>query len=144
MNDPQTALTLFNAIASAGRTLYDIAQGTSKLETKQQLMEVYDTLMGLKRQVAELEDENHGLKQKLRFKSDDFEFKSPFWFETKHPDRPLCAKCFAEEKIGPMGEPYRASGVFRTCLVCNNSVRIEKPPNLGEGPGPGSLGWMGT
>lgn len=60
--DAQAGLTLFNAIAAAGRTIYDIAQGTSKLEEKQQLMEVYDTLMNLKREAAELEDQNRDLK----------------------------------------------------------------------------------
>jgi len=85
--EPQSGLTLFNAIATAGKTIYDIAQGTSKLETKQQLMEVYDILMNLKREASELEDQNHDLKEKLRFKSDDFEFKNPFLVrqETSRP-----------------------------------------------------------
>jgi len=123
MLDPQ-GLTLFNAIATAGKTIYDIAQGTSKLEEKQQLMEVYDTLMNLKREAAELEDENHDLKSKLRFKSEEFEFKNPFWFEKKHPDRPLCPECFSKQIIAPVTEPYRGDfAIFRECLSCETSIQ---------------------
>jgi hypothetical protein len=125
MTDPQTGLALFNAIATAGKTVYDIAQGTSKIETKQQLMDVYDTLMSLKREAAELEDENRNLKERLRFNSDDFEFKNPFWYEKAHPDRPLCAKCFAAQKIAPMSEPYEGYATLaRHCLVCRNEVAV--------------------
>jgi hypothetical protein len=133
MTDPQTGLTLFNAIATAGKTLYEIAQGTSKLETKQQLMDVYNSLMNLKREAADLEDENRNLTERLRFKSDDFEFKNPFWYEKTHADRPLCAKCFATQTIAPMGEPYRATGMWRSCLVCGNAVQVERDTNTTRG-----------
>ena len=115
---------MFNAIASAGKALYDATQGVSNLDTKRQLTEVYDTLMDLKRAASNLEDENHELKERLRFKGDDFEFRNPFWFEKRHSDRPLCPKCFANEKIGPMGESYQSfgSGTIRRCLVCDNTI----------------------
>jgi hypothetical protein len=106
MVDTQTKLTLFNAIATAGKTIYDIAQGTSKLETKQQLMGVYDTLMNLKRDAGDLEDTNRDLKEKLRFKSGDFEFKNPFWFDKNLPDTPLCAKCFSKQIVAPVSVPF--------------------------------------
>lgn len=123
----QSGLTLFNVIATAGKTIYDVAQGVSKIETKQQLMGVYDSLMDLKRQVAELEDENYNLKSKLRFKSDDFVFKMPFWYEKANPEVPLCAKCFVDEKIAPMGEPYKGNTrTTRTCLVCKNEAIIAR------------------
>jgi hypothetical protein len=118
---------LFNAIAAAGRTIYEIAQGTAKLEEKQQLMGVYDTLMALKRAAADLEDENYGLKQKLRFNSDAFHFRTPFWYEKATPERALCAKCFSSQKASPMGEAYGgARGLWRRCLVCDNPVEIER------------------
>lgn len=144
--DAQTGLTLFNAIAQAGKAIYEIAQGTSKLETKQQLMEVYDTLMNLKQKAAELEDANRELREKLRFKSDEFEFKNPFWYEKAHPDRPLCAKCFASQTIAPMSEAYGASRSYRRCLVCGVYVEIHPGQRHNSGPygesgGPGS--WMG-
>jgi hypothetical protein len=122
--DAQSGLTLFNAIASAGKAIYEIAQGTSKLETKQQLMDVYDTLMNLKREAANLEDLNRTLQEQLRFKSEEFEFKNPFWYEKTHLDRPLCAKCFANERIGPMSDSYEALGQRRHCLVCDNTVQL--------------------
>jgi|SRR5450755_791390 hypothetical protein len=122
--DPQTTFTLFNAIATAGRTIYDIAQGTAKLEEKQQLMGVYDTLMNLKRSASDLEDENRDLKVKLRFKSDDFEFKNPFWFDKIHSDRALCPKCFSKQIITPVSATHREEGgaVFRRCLSCETCI----------------------
>src|ERR1700674_4820662 len=105
--EAQAGLSLFNTIATACKTIFDVAQVTSKMETKQQLMEVYDKLINLKRETDDLEDENHSLKDKLRFKGDEFEFKIPFWYEKRHLDQALCPKCFANEKAAPMdNKPY--------------------------------------
>jgi hypothetical protein len=52
--------------------------------------DVHDILISLNQAASELEDENSELKEKLRFKRDDFEFRNPFWYEKKHPDRALC------------------------------------------------------
>ena len=144
--DAQSGLTLFNAIATAGKTIYEIAQGTSKLETKQQLMDVYDTLMNLKREAAELEDQNHGLKEKLRFKSDEFEFRNPFWFDKKNPDRALCPKCFSQQIVAPVAAPYNNDcGVWRKCLSCDTTIeesRRRASPNSSDAYGGGSEDWM--
>lgn len=145
--DGPTTLTLFNAIATAGKTIYDIAQGTSKLEEKQQLMAVYDTLMNLKRDAAQLEDETRELKEKLRFKSDDFEFKNPFWFDRKHPDRPLCPKCFSKQIVAPVAVPYRNDvAVWRRCLSCDTAIEERRSQRNYADPYGGSGGpdeWMG-
>ncbi len=123
--ETQAGLTLFNAIAAAGRTIYEIAQGTSKLETKQELMDVNDTLMNLKRAAGDLEDQNRELKEKLRFKSEDFEFRNPFWFENKYPERALCPKCFSKHVLAPVATPHETAseGVSRQCLACDTSIQ---------------------
>jgi hypothetical protein len=137
--DASAGFALFNTIATAGKTIYEIAQGTSKLEEKHQLMEVYDTLMALKRAAAELEDENHSLKRRLRFNSGEFEFRSPFWYEKNFADRALCAKCFGNDKASPMGERYTtADGIWRRCLVCDNHVQVERGTNYDPEPYGGS------
>jgi hypothetical protein len=147
MIDPQSGLTLFNAIATAGKTIFDIAQGTSKIEEKQELMSAYDLLMGLKRQVAELEDENHELKKKLRFRSGDFEFKNPFWFEKAFPERALCPKCFSKQIIAPVGKQYdNGVAIWRKCLTCESAIE-EAPSRKGHGEpygygGGGPNDWM--
>jgi hypothetical protein len=143
--DTQTGFALFNAIATTGKTLYDIAQGTSKLETKKQLMDVHDTLMSLKHEAADLEDSNRDLKERLRLKSEEFEFRNPFYYEKKYPDRPLCAKCFVgSQHVSPMAEPYRSAGVYRRCLVCDNAVQIERAHSSGfSGGSGGPNSWMG-
>ena len=145
--DAQAGLTLFNTIATAGKTIYDIAQGTAKLETKQQLMEVYDSLMSLKREAAELEDQNHDLKNKLRFKSDEFEFKNPFWFDKNFPDRALCPKCFSKQIAAPVSAPYESGNtVWRQCLSCETRIeesRIKRgASDTDSGYWSDSEGWM--
>lgn len=124
--DAQAGLTLFNGIASAAKSIYGIVQSASKLETKQELMGVYDTLMSLKVQAAELEDENHNLKARLRFKTDVFEFDNPFYYEKKYPDRPLCPVCFSNEKASPMSDAYTSANakLHRRCLVCQHIIRV--------------------
>jgi hypothetical protein len=99
--DPQTGFALFNAIATAGKTIYEIAQGTSKLEEKHQLMEVYDALMSLKRTAADLEDENRELKRKLRFESDEYEFRSPFWYEKSTLTEPFARSALQSRRRAP-------------------------------------------
>jgi hypothetical protein len=118
---PQEGLALFNAIATAGKTVYEIAQGVTKIETKQQLMEVYDTLINLKRAATDLEDENRDLKAKLRFKQDEYEFRNPFWYDKQYPDRPLCPKCFSKQIAAPVGAPFEDTygTIYRRCLTCD-------------------------
>jgi hypothetical protein len=102
--------------------------------------EVIDELRDLKQKASELEDENRHLREKLRFNSDASDFRNPFWYEKTHPERPLCAKCFADEKIGPMSELRQGAGSYRRCLVCATHVEVEpfRPP-----AGPGSRGGFG-
>ncbi|HEY4930085.1 MAG TPA: hypothetical protein VII23_00820 [Terriglobales bacterium] len=141
--DPAAGLALFNAIATAGKNIYEIAQGVSKIEVKQQLMEVYDTLMNLKVQVSELEDENRNLRDNLRFKGDEFVFNMPFWYEKKFPDRALCPKCFSQKVLAPMGPVTAAEGDrYRDCLVCGAVFNVSRSRISGnEFPGGGSAGW---
>lgn len=110
-------------------------------------MEVYDQLMSLKRNTADLEDQNRELKEKLRFRSEDFDFKNPFWYEKRYPDRPLCPKCRSKQVAAPVGAPYdNGSGVFRRCLTCDTP--LEEGPSRRSGTGSyqddgGPSGWMG-
>jgi hypothetical protein len=110
-------------------------------------IELYRKIVELEGEVIELTRENHDLKERLRFKSGDFEFKNPFWYEKAHPDRPLCAKCFATRTVAPMSELYRGAneGVWRKCLVCSDGVQIAPPPsdNYGGPRGPRSDGPWG-
>ena len=125
--DPATGWSLVKTIAEATKSLYDVAKHLKDHEIKGKLDVVLDKLRELKQEASNLEDENRNLREQLRFESDQFEFKNPFWYDKAHPDQPLCAKCFANEKVGPMGESYKAtSGKYRRCLVCDNAVQVER------------------
>lgn len=119
MVDPIAGLGLFKTVTQVGKAIAEIAKSIGDHKVKQELNDIYDNLMSLKQDIAGLEDENRELREKLRFKSDDFEFLNPFWYEPKHPDRPLCPTCFSKERVSPVSE-LRRNGTrqFRRCLVC--------------------------
>ena len=54
-------------------------------------VESFKKLRDLKQSASKLEDENRELREKLRFKSEAYEFRDPFWYDKAHPDRALCA-----------------------------------------------------
>ena len=143
--DPVTDVTIVKALSDLGKELYEIAKNLKDREIKKTVDDVIDELRDLKQQASDLEDENRNLREQLRFKGDDFEFRNPFHYEKKYPDRPLCAKCFAKEVVAPMSEAYRANGVFRRCLVCGNIVQIERSvrANTESGQVGGPNSWMG-
>ena|SRR5438477_8691789 len=141
--DVVTGLGLLKTVSELGKKITDLARNVKDHDTKQQLSEILDTLISLKQSASELEDQNRDLRETLRFKGDDFEFKNPFWYAKKHPDRPLCAKCFGKEQASPMGEPYRANGLYRRCLVCGNVIELEREDWAYAASGPGGPhGWM--
>ncbi len=74
--DPVTGWSLVKSIGGAAKSLYEVARGLKDYETKQRVDEVLDVLRELKQQASELEDENRDLRDKLRFKSDEFEFQN--------------------------------------------------------------------
>jgi hypothetical protein len=103
-------------------------------EEKHHVDEIYDALSELKHSAVELEDENRELREKLRFKSDEYIFRTPFRYHKDRPDEPLCMKCFAkgiEAQMSEMGT-HNCSKNERRCLVC--SVVVEVTP--GDPPSP--------
>lgn len=123
--DPAAGISLFGTIAEATKKIAEVARAIKDHEAKGKLNDVYDTLISLKQNAAKLEDENRELKEKLRLKSDEFEFRNPFYYERRYADRPLCPKCFVEsERIAPMETPYRATGWYRQCLVCGKTFKV--------------------
>lgn len=152
MLEPISAINLAKNISDLTKTLFAVAKEQQKQETKEKLNEVIDALMDLKQRAVELEDENRELKEQLRFKSDDFEYRQPFFYDKSKPNVPLCPKCFVEHKrAAPMSQQVHEDGgvIFRKCNVCDKltyeNVRQDRPSSPGSyfpgGGGPNS--WMG-
>jgi hypothetical protein len=117
------ALSLTKSATDLSKRLYEFGKSIKDREQKHQVEEMTDALTEFKRSASLLEDENRELREKLRFKSDDYVFQTPFYYRKDHPDEPLCAKCFADDVEGHMGEV--PSGFHhRTCLVCGTSVNV--------------------
>jgi hypothetical protein len=137
-----SVLSLAKSAGEISKKLDELWKSAKDRETKHQIELVVDQLHDLKRAAVALEDENRQLKEKLRFKSDDYEFLNPFWYVRGNRMQPLCAKCFAEQIAAPMGEPGQGcTDTHRKCLVCGNFVEVEKrrhvsAPRMSSGGSP--------
>ena len=137
-----TAKVAWEIAKTAGeisKKVYELGKSIKDRDINHQLDEIADKLRELKQSASELEDENRELREKLRFKSEDYEFRNPFYYDKVHKDRPLCAKCFANNIAAPMGESYL--GNRRKCLVCgtgveDRTVRFEMPHEPSFDPDP--------
>ena len=135
-----TAWTIAKTAGEISRKLYEFGKSLKDRDAKRQVDEITDELRELKHQASNLEDENRELREKLRFKGDDYEFRTPFWYHKANPERALCAKCFAKEIAAPMGEPGQGcSNSHRRCLVCGENVQVVErirpsglPPRVGR------------
>jgi hypothetical protein len=118
--DPVTAWTIARTAGEISKKLYELGKNLKDREAKQQVDDVIDKLRELKQSASELEDENRELREKLRFKSEEYGFTNPFYFQKLLPKQPLCPKCFATNVAAPMSDTFRASGLYRRCLVCGS------------------------
>jgi hypothetical protein len=116
-----TAWTIAKTAGEIARKLYDFGKSLKDRDAKQQVDEILDKVRDLKQSDSELEDENRELREKLRFKSNDYDFRPPFWYAKAHPENALCPKCFASNIAAPMGEEGQSCGAGgRRCNVCFN------------------------
>jgi hypothetical protein len=140
-----TAWTIARTAGEVSKKLYDFGKSLKDREAKQQVEEILDKVRELKQSASELEDENRELREKLRFKSDEYEFRTPFRYHRAHPDQPLCPKCFASNIAAPMGEPGQGcNSDYRLCLVCNHSVEVThhtRQTHRSFIPRPGKVGY---
>ena len=122
-----TAWTLAKTAGEISKKLFEFQKSLKDRDAKQHVDDIVDKLRELKQSASALEDENRDLREKLRFKGDDYEFRSPFWYEKAKPQQPLCPKCFAQNIAAPMGEPGRGcSKAYSACLVCRNAIQVLK------------------
>lgn len=120
-----TAWTIAKAAGEISKKLFDLGKSIKDREIRQQIDEIVDKLRDLKQSASDLEDENRDLREKLRFSADNYEFRNPFWYDRANPTQPLCAKCFANKTLAPMGEPGQGcSREYRRCLVCSALIEV--------------------
>jgi len=123
--DPAAAWTIAKTTGEISKKLYELGKTLRDRALKQQIDEITDELRELKQIASELEDENRELREKLRFKSDDYEFRTPFWYDKAHSDEPLCPKCFAKKITAHMGNlGHECATNYRRCLVCDKRVQV--------------------
>jgi hypothetical protein len=144
----KSAWTIAKTAAEISTKLFELGKKIKDRDIKMQVDVITDELRELKHKAGLLEDENRELREKLRFKSDDYEFRTPFWYHKVSPERALCPKCFAKEIAAPMGEQGQGcGGGYRRCLVCGEGVEVDKsmrPRSPSLAPRGGPHGWMGS
>jgi hypothetical protein len=123
--DPITALSLAKTAAEISNRLYELGKRVKDRETKQQINELLDSVSELKHSATQLEDENRDLREKLRFKSDEYKFHNPFWYHKADPNQPLCPTCFAKSIAAPMSAVGQGClSDHRRCLVCFSTMSV--------------------
>jgi hypothetical protein len=121
-----TAWTIAKNAGEISKKLYEFGKSLKDREAKHQVDVILDELRELKQSASNLEDENRGLREKVRFKSDAYEFRTSFWYDKANPERALCPKCHAQNIDAPMGEPGQGcSNAYRRCLVCHEAVEVD-------------------
>jgi hypothetical protein len=129
-----TAWTIAKTAGEISKKLYEFGKSLKDRDAKNQIDEILDRVRELKQSASELEDENRELREKLRFKGDDYEFRTPFWYSKANPDQPLCPKCFASNIPAPMSEPGQGCNErYRYCLVCSLSIEVSRLPQQARG-----------
>jgi hypothetical protein len=119
-----TAWTIAKTAGDISKKLYEFGKSLKDRDAKQHVDEIVDNLRDLKQRASDLEDENRDLREKLRFKSDEYEFRTPFWYhKTQQPTQALCPKCIAMNTAAPMAEK-RQDFDNRKCLVCGHLVFV--------------------
>lgn len=130
-----TALTIAKTAGEITKKLFEIGKSLKDREAKQQIDEILDRLRELKQSASQLEDQNRELREKLRFKSDDYEFRTPFYYDKAQPNQSLCPKCFANNIAAPMGEPGQRVNIdYRRCLVCDFYIEVSHHPRQMRAP----------
>jgi|SRR5882724_2946391 len=139
------AWTIAKTAGEISKKLFELGKSIKDRDTKHQVDVITDELRELKHKASLLEDENRDLREKLRFKNDNYEFRTPFWYDKAKPERALCPKCFAKEIPAPMDEQGNGcSSEYRRCLVCSDVVQVSKAvrqSSVGP-PRGGPHGWM--
>ena len=117
-------LTIAKSAAEISKKLDELWKAAKDRETKQQIEVLLDKMHDLKQAASALEDENRELRNRLRFKGEDYEFRNPFYYPKDNQERPLCPKCFSDNVAAPMSERWHeeGSGTYRECLVCKKVV----------------------
>ena len=108
-----TAWTIAKTAGEISKKLFEFGKTLKDREAKQHVDEIVDSLRDLKQRASDLEDENRELREQLRFKSEEYEFRNPYWYHKTHPERRLCPKCFAKGIAAAMGDSSDR------CLVCS-------------------------
>jgi hypothetical protein len=113
--------SLINNVLTSAKSVRDIAKQSSDTALKEQISNLYDTILDVKDRVLELHEENRSLLEQLAKRGSvrrDPEFG--YYFKEGSTD-PLCPKCYekeAKEIHLPLPEEL-SSRMGRTCRVCN-------------------------
>jgi len=131
--EPTTAWAIAKTAGEISKKLYEFGKGLKDREAKHQIDLIADQLRELKHSASQLEDENRDLRDKLRFKTAEYEFRTPFWYHNGDPELPLCPKCFANGIAAAMGQTsWDGTQEWRRCLVCDKAIslrdRKQSPP----------------
>jgi hypothetical protein len=95
-----TISQLISAALSSTKSARELAKDSSDSDLKEQISQIYDSLLELKERVIEQAEENRLLKLELE-KKRSIEGPIPpfgYYFQAGDREHPLCPKCFQERQ----------------------------------------------
>ena len=127
-----TAWTITKTAGEISKKLFEFGKTLKDREAKQHVDEIVDNLRDLKQRASEFgrDRTSSRMDERNRLKSDEYEFRNPFWYHKAHPKQRLCPKCFAKGIAAAMGD------TSDRCLVCSeysfdHRVSVVLPPMFG-------------
>lgn len=129
-----TTVQLVANVVSTVKAARDLAKETGNHDLKERIGDAYDGLNDLRQRVLDLAEENRQLKAELAKRAGIDGPVPPFgyFFDKRHPDQPLCPKCYQSKdgQISFMGPLHSWSyGERRVCRMCSYIVWEREPNN---------------
>lgn len=131
------------AIFEELKSIAGVLKEADKIEQYQQILDAQQELLKMQSKIAELEDENKSLKEKLRTKESLIYENHAYWTNKEgKKEGPFCSRCWDKNKDLIRMLPYDGLG---NCPECQTTVQIVPNHSSRQSEKGNSKGtWMGA
>jgi predicted nuclease with TOPRIM domain len=112
-------MSIFDALKLSA----DLYKESGKIEQYKQILDAQAQLLEMQKRIADLENENKDLKEKLRIKEDLIYENNSYWINKEgKKDGPFCSRCWDKNK--DLIRIHRIVGNDRKCPECKNHFKV--------------------
>lgn len=126
-------MSIFDALKLSA----DLYKESGKIEQYKQILDAQAQLLEMQKRIADLENENKDLKEKLRIKENLIYENNAYWTNKEgKKDGPYCSRCWDKNKDLIRMHPT-ANPASSRCPECKNSFKTGPedymPPMISQG-----------